>query len=192
MSGTSSILGISPSHPRGLAQRADCIGIGSRGGTPEWRRLRSGFCTSPPQVSLPAAISESLTIVGLRFARVVATNFPEDFHLRANGHAGHTRGTVFGIVASRTEVPPSLGSLRTTQVRFTAEVAEHAENSQGVRLSPRPLRPLRFNWLGNSIGPEDSSQLARGALGAGGSSRHHHWVASGLTRGHISSSVLPS
>ena len=38
----------------------------------------------------------------------------------------------------------------------------------------------------------NDNQFARGALGAGGSSRHHHCVGNGFTRGHISLSVLPS
>ncbi len=44
-----------------------------------------------PQVARPAAFSDTLTRAALRFARIVATNSPEDFHLQVDGHAGHTR-----------------------------------------------------------------------------------------------------
>lgn len=43
--------------------------------------------------SLPASFSASLTIHALRFAWVATTNSPEDFHLQAIVHAGHTNAT---------------------------------------------------------------------------------------------------
>jgi hypothetical protein len=46
------------------------------------------FLFVAPQVTLAAAFSESLAILALQFARVVATNFPEDFHLQVDVHAG--------------------------------------------------------------------------------------------------------
>ena len=57
---------------------------------PEAARLTSGFCTSPRRSRYTAAFSDALTVVTLRFTRVVATNSPEDFHLLADSHAGHT------------------------------------------------------------------------------------------------------
>ena len=48
------------------------------------------FLFVTPQVSLPASFSTPLTAGALRFTRVVATNFPEDFHLQVDYHAGHT------------------------------------------------------------------------------------------------------
>ena len=48
---------------------------------------------------LPAAFSAPLTVGALRFTWVVATNFPEDFHLQVDVHAGHTSKTARAIVA---------------------------------------------------------------------------------------------
>ena len=44
-----------------------------------------------PTGSLPASFSAPLTVGALRFAWVATTNSPEDSHLRAIEHAGHTR-----------------------------------------------------------------------------------------------------
>jgi hypothetical protein len=44
-------------------------------------------------VSLAASFSRLLTLAALRFAWVATTNSPEDFHLRAIVHAGHTRAS---------------------------------------------------------------------------------------------------
>jgi len=40
--------------------------------------------------SLPASFSRPLALAALRFAWVATTNFPEDSHLQAIVHAGHT------------------------------------------------------------------------------------------------------
>jgi hypothetical protein len=49
------------------------------------------FLYVAPQVSLATSFSAPLAVGALWFARVVAINFPEDFHLQVEGHAGHTR-----------------------------------------------------------------------------------------------------
>jgi hypothetical protein len=41
--------------------------------------------------SLAAAFSRPLALAALRFTWVATINFPKDFHLRAIGHAGHTK-----------------------------------------------------------------------------------------------------
>ena len=41
--------------------------------------------------SLPAAFNRPLTVAAWRFAWVATTNSPEDFHLQATLHAGHTK-----------------------------------------------------------------------------------------------------
>ena len=41
--------------------------------------------------SLPTSFSAPLTMHALRFAWVATTNSPEDFHLQAIVHAGHTK-----------------------------------------------------------------------------------------------------
>jgi hypothetical protein len=51
------------------------------------------FLFVAPRVSLAASFGVSLTIHALRFARVAATNSPEDFHLQVSVHAGHTMTT---------------------------------------------------------------------------------------------------
>jgi hypothetical protein len=53
-------------------------------------RLLSGCCSSPRRSRYSAAFNDSLTVIALWFARVVATNSPEDFHLQVDCHAGHT------------------------------------------------------------------------------------------------------
>jgi hypothetical protein len=44
-----------------------------------------------PTGSLAASFSAPLTVGALRFTWVATTNSPEDFHLRAIEHAGHTK-----------------------------------------------------------------------------------------------------
>ena len=45
----------------------------------------------PPADSLHASFSLHLAMTTLRFAWIPAIRSPEDFHLQARGHAGHTR-----------------------------------------------------------------------------------------------------
>ena len=66
----------------------------------------------------------------------------------------------------------------------TARERAHESSTDLVNL----IEPVRRD----ACDSEDRAQFARGAFGAGGSSRHHHCAGSGLTRGQISSSVLPS
>jgi hypothetical protein len=74
------------------------------------------FLFVAPRVSLAASFGVSLTIHALRFARVAATNSPEDFHLQVSVHAGHTtkKGpgsrTPFGFTSSPWFVPWSSSS----------------------------------------------------------------------------------
>ena len=53
-------------------------------------RLISDSCSSPRRSRYSASFSNSLALIALRFARVVAINSPKDLHLQVNGHAGHT------------------------------------------------------------------------------------------------------
>ena len=60
-----------------------------------------GHALYPVPVRRPAALatasfSDSLTLTALRFARVVAINFPKVFHLQVSAHAGHTRNAGTG------------------------------------------------------------------------------------------------
>jgi hypothetical protein len=45
-----------------------------------------------PTGSLAASFSALLAVGALRFTWVATTNSPEDFHLQAIAHAGHTSG----------------------------------------------------------------------------------------------------
>ena len=89
------------------------------------------FLFVAPQVSLPAAFSGSLTITTLRFARVVATNSPEDSHLLVDVMLG-TPTTACCDVRGHAEAratPPwwSRASRATNEQLGEAGASEHEE-----------------------------------------------------------------
>jgi hypothetical protein len=68
------------------------------------------FLFVTPKVSLPHFVQHSLAVGALRITRIVATNFPEDFHLQVDVHARETIGigSRRGYLAYCPPTPPDM------------------------------------------------------------------------------------